>query len=262
MSASRREVSVPEVVDQLRALGVVEGDVLLVHASFRAARPIERALAGLIEALGLSLGRTGTLVMPSWTCDDDRPFDPAVTPPAPDLGAVADMFWRMPGVRRGDHPFAFAARGPKAAYILSDPMALPPHQRASAVGKVLDCDGRILLLGVDHDANTTLHLAELLAGVPYRRSRHITVCGESGPKRIDYLENDHCCELFRKANGWLQECGLQSEGPVGHAPSKLMRSSDLIEATVPRLERDPFTFLHPSGAECAECADAWRNIPA
>lgn len=261
MPASRRQMSVLEVVDQLRGLGVAEGDVLLVHASFRAARPVERGPAGLIEALALSLGPRGTLVLPSWTGDDDRPFDPAKTSAAADLGTVADTFWRLPDVRRGDHPFAFAARGPEAEYILSDPMALPPHQHASAVGKVLDRDGRILLLGVDHEANTTLHLVELLAGVPYRRPRHITVRGEAGPTRIDYLENDHCCELFLKANLWLRRRGLQAEGRVGHAPSKLMRSRDLVEVAVRCLERDPFAFLHPRGAACADCAEAWQSIP-
>ena len=259
---TRREVPVPEVVAQLNALGVGDGDVLLVHASFRAARPIARGPAGLIEALTLSLGPRGTLVMPSWTGDDDRPFDPAVTPAAPDLGILADTFWRQPGVRRGAHPFAFAAKGPHAAHILSDPLALPPHQRASAVGKVLDRDGRILLLGVGHDANTTLHLAELLAGVPYRRARHITVVEGGRPTRIDYLENDHCCQLFPKVDGWLRARGLQRDGLVGHAPSKLMRAQDLVAIAVPRLERDPFALMHPRGTDCAECADAWRSVPA
>ena len=41
MSENRPRVSTAEVADQLRALGVEEGDVLLVHTSFRAIRPVE-----------------------------------------------------------------------------------------------------------------------------------------------------------------------------------------------------------------------------
>ena len=37
---SRHEIPVPEVVAQLRTLGVAPGDVVLVHTSFRAARPV------------------------------------------------------------------------------------------------------------------------------------------------------------------------------------------------------------------------------
>lgn len=247
-------------VSQLRALGVGEGELLLVHASFRAVRPIEGGPEGLIDALSQASGAAGTLVMPSWTGDDSRVFDPASTPTAPELGIVADTFWRLPGVRRSPHPFALAARGPRADDILADPMVLPPHQRASPVGRVLDHDGRILLLGVDHDANTTLHLAELLANVPYRTRHHITVLQDGKPKRIAYLENDHCCERFRLADGWMSDAGLQSHGRIGHAHAKLMRARDLVETVLPRLQRDPCIFRHPAHAGCEECSEAWSSV--
>ncbi len=198
--------------------------------------------------------------MPSWTGEDDRPFDPATTPTPPDLGIVAGTFWKMPGVLRGGHPFAFAAKGPKAQEILADDLVLPPHQPASPVGRVLDCDGSILLLGVNHDANTTLHLAELMAGVPYGVPKHITALRDGMPTRLDYLENDHCCELFRLADGWMAGHGLQMEGPVGHAPSKLMRARDLIETVLVQLKRDPLSFLHPADAGCEDCAMARMSI--
>lgn len=257
-----REVSIDEVVAQLRILGVETGDVLLVHTSFRAVRPVERGPAGLIDALGLAIGPRGTLVMPAWTGDNDRPFDPVTTPASPDLGVVADTFRQLPGVERSAHAFAFAARGPDADRIVSDPLVLPPHQHRSPVGRVLDCDGRILLLGVDHDANTTLHLAELLANVPYRIAHHITVLDEGTPTRIDYLENDHCCQLFKRLDEWLDPCALQTRGTVGHAPARLARSRHVIDAALAELEADPFVFLHPKGSGCEECSDAWRSVPA
>ncbi|MEK9944569.1 MAG: AAC(3) family N-acetyltransferase, partial [Alphaproteobacteria bacterium] len=155
------------IADQLRALGVTPGGVLQVHTSFRAVRPVEGGPAGLIEALLVAVGPDGTVVMPSWTGDDDHVFDPAATPADPDLGVVADAFWRQPEARRSDHPFAWAAVGPQAAHIVGAAMTLPPHSAKSAVGRVHDLDGQVLLLGVGHDADTSLHLAELMAGVPY-----------------------------------------------------------------------------------------------
>lgn len=259
---SRREVPVPEVVAQLRALGVAPGDVVLVHTSFRAVRPVAGGPAGLIAALGQAVGREGTIAMPSWTGDDDAVFDPASTPAAADLGVVPEIFRLLPGVQRGRHAFAFAARGPRADAILADNLVLPPHQHESPVGRVLDADGKVLLLGVDHDASTMLHLAELLADVPYRRPKHITVARDGQPTRIDYAENDHCCELFRLADGWLKDRGLQADGMVGHAPAKLMRARDVIDVVIPKLTANPFAFLHPRGSACAECADAWRSVPA
>jgi aminoglycoside 3-N-acetyltransferase len=113
--------------------------------------------------------------MPSWSGADDEPFEPARTPACSSLGVVADTFWRLPGVLRSDHVFAFAAAGPAAADITSGPLPLPPHIPDSAVGRVHDRDGQVLLLGVGHDADTMLHLAELVAAVPYRVPKHCTV---------------------------------------------------------------------------------------
>jgi aminoglycoside 3-N-acetyltransferase len=246
---------------QLRALGVREGGVLLVHTSYRAVRPVDGGPAGLIAALGDTLGLEGTLVMPSWGGDDDRPFDPAATPATPDLGVVADTFWRLPGVVRSAQCFAFAAAGPRAERITADPLPLPPHVPASPVGRVYELDGQVLLLGVGHDANTTLHLAELIAGVPYRVPRHCTVLATDGsPVRVDYGENDHCCERFALADGWLRECGLQREGQVGQAHARLMRARDVVAVAGERLARDRLVFLHDTGSGCAECDQARASV--
>ena len=255
--ASRKQLSGTEVESQLRELGVERGGVLLVHTSFGAIRPVEGGPLGLIEALRGAVGPEGTVVMPSWSEeDDDKPFDRLTTPSSPNLGVVADQFWRLSGVARSDHCQAFAAAGPQAARITSDPLPLPPHIPESPVGRVHELGGQVLLLGVGHDADTTLHLAELIAGVPYRVPRHCTVLREGRPVRVDYGENDHCCERFGLADEWLRERGLQSEGPVGHAHSRLARARDIVAVAIEYLARDPLVFLHPPAAGCADCDEA------
>lgn len=258
--ATRRAFGRAEVVGQLQALGIQTGDVLLVHTSFRAVRPIEGGPNGLIEALRLALGPGGTLVMPAWADDDDVPFDPARSPASADLGVVADTFWRLPGARRSAHPFAFAAAGPAAEEILADPLPLPPHRHQSPVGRVYDRDGQVLLLGVGHDANTTIHLAELLAGAPYRRPKHCTILQAGQPVRVDYAENDHCCQRFALADEWLRARGLQAEGAVGHAPARLIRSRAIVRVVGEHLARDPLVFLHPPADGCAQCDEARLGI--
>jgi aminoglycoside 3-N-acetyltransferase-4 len=255
-----RELSVAEVAGQLRALGVRDGGVLLVHTSYRALRPIENGPLGLIEALRAALGPEGTLVMPSWSGDDEAPFDARTSPAAPDLGVVADCFWRLPGVLRSEHCFAGAAVGPEAAAILADPLPLPPHIPESPVGRVYERDGQVLLLGVGHDADTSLHLAELMAGVPYRVTHHCTVLQDGRPVRIEYGENDHCCLRFALADDWLRAGRLQSEGRVGHAHARLARSRDIVDTARERLASDPLLFLHPPSAGCAECDLARKSV--
>ncbi|HEX7117677.1 MAG TPA: AAC(3) family N-acetyltransferase, partial [Longimicrobiales bacterium] len=194
--------------------------------------------------------------------DDDAPFDPSTTPASPDLGVVADTFWRQPDVMRSEHCFAFAAAGPHAAEITAGPLPLPPHSPESPVARVHQLDGQVLLLGVGHDADTTLHLAELLAGVPYRVPKHCTMLRDGRPVRIEYGENDHCCERFALADGWLRERGLQAEGTVGHAHARLIRARDIVDVALEHLAADPLLFLHPPEAGCADCDEARASVVA
>lgn len=246
-----------ELVAQLQALGVEPGGVLLVHASFRAVRPVRGGPEGLIRALRSALGPKGTLVMPSWSGENDEPFDPATSESDADLGVVPATFWRLPGVRRSDHVHAFAAAGPRAGPVLQDPLPLPPHIMESPVGRVHELDGQILLLGVNHDADTTVHLAELVAGVPYRLPKYCTVVQDGEPVRVEYEENDHCCRRFRLVDAWLRDAGKQARGQVGSADARLVRSRDVVEIVSQRLRRDPLLFLHAPEDGCAEC-DAAR----
>lgn len=258
---AQREFRESEVVNQLRALGVEVGGVLLVHTSFRALRPIEGGPLGLIAALRTALGPDGTLVMPSWTGDDTTPFDPATTAAAPDLGVTADLFWRQLGVVRSDHAFACAAIGPKAEAIVKTALPLPPHTPDSPVGRVRDHDGQVLLLGVGHDADTSLHVAELLTPVTYGVPKHFTGrSGDGQPIRVDYRENDHCCQRFALADDWLRARGLQAEGPVGHGTARLARSQHIVRLAVDALRREPLLFLHGVEESCGECDEARASV--
>ncbi len=246
------------LVDFLRELGVREGGVLLVHTAFSKLGPLAGGPAELIEALQSVLGADGTLVMPSLSDDDDQPFDPRRTP-CRALGVVADTFWRLPGVLRSDSPHAFAARGP-AARELTAPHPLDlPHGADSPVGRVHARDGQVLLLGVGHDANTTLHLAEALAGVRYRLERHVTVREAGRARRLPYLEIDHCCERFALVDAWLDAAGLQSCGRVGRAEARLASARAIVDVVTARLRTDETLFLHPFGHD-AECDAARRSL--
>jgi aminoglycoside N3'-acetyltransferase len=258
--ADRSELTQAVVTDQLRTLRVREGGVVLVHSSFRATRPVQGGVLGLIAAMRQALGPDGTLVMPSETADDDEIFDPATTPPAAALGAVPGLFWRLPGVQRSRHFAAFAAIGPEAERIVSAPLTLPPHAPGSPISVVHQLDGQVLLLGVEHDCNSMMHLAEIVGGAPYRVPRHYTELRDGRPARVDYGENDHCCQRFVLAGEWLKAEGLQSEGRVGYAEARLAYARDIVHLVTQRVAADPLLFLHPSGTGCVECEAARASI--
>ncbi len=122
-----------------------------------------------------------------------------------------------------------------------------------------ELDGQVLLLGVGHNADTTIHLAELMAGAPYRAPRYCTILRDGQAVRVDYGENDHCCSRFDLVDSWLRERGLQSEARVGHGHARLARSRDIVEVVVAALEDNILLFLHPRG-ECEDCDEARASI--
>jgi aminoglycoside 3-N-acetyltransferase len=251
-------ISQRALTSQLRRLGVSAGGVLVVHTGFSKVGPIDGGPAGLIAALRDAIGHEGTLVMPSMSDDDDHPFEPTRTPCLA-MGIVAETFWRMPGVLRSDSPHAFAAAGPRAAEMTATHPLDVPHGLDSPVGRVYEADGQILLLGVGHDANTTIHLAESMAPVRYHRSKHLTVLNDGQPARYQYDEIDHCCERFNLLDEWLDAIGRQVRGVVGHAEARLVQSSDVVAVAVEQLRRNETVFLHPPGVD-HECDEARLSL--
>jgi aminoglycoside N3'-acetyltransferase len=254
MTMIRREALIRQLLD----LGARQGGVLLVHTSFSKVKPVEGGPMGLISALHSALGSGGTLVMPSMSYDDDHPFDKTKHHCA-EMGIVADTFWRLPGVLRSDNNHAFAAVGPLAEQILAPHPVDIPHGPDSPVGRVHKLDGQVLLLGVDHTSNTTIHLCENMAGVRYRRHKYLTILRDGRPVRFEYREIDHCCQNFSLVDGWLDEHGMQKRGKVGNADARLIRSRDIVEVVTGRLGENETIFLHPMGVD-EECDDAWASL--
>ncbi len=181
-----------ELTRAARQLGVEAGMVLLVHASLRSfGRWLIGGPVALLLALEEAIGPGGTLVMPTHSADlsDPQPWQHPAVPeswwprireelPAfrPDLtptygmGQLAECFRRQEGTVRSDHPqVSFAARGPMAEDITR------PHPLADGLGdnsplaRLYDLGAWVLLIGVDHSVNTSLHLAEYRAEFPGKR---------------------------------------------------------------------------------------------
>jgi len=253
------EPSSDDLAAALRALGVRPSGLLLVHSSFKAVRPVQGGPLALIAALRKALTPTGTLVMPTMT-DGESLFDPARTPSF-GMGITAELFWQKPGVLRSDHPGgSFAAEGPLAAQICAPQPLSPPHGPDSPVGRVHALSGQILLLGVGHSENTSLHLAEALAHVPYAVEHPCVVLVDGVARTLMIAETDHCCERFRLVDAWLRERGLQQEGKVGRAHGRLCDARSLVSIACEQLTADPLIFLCPLEDHCEQCTAAHASI--
>jgi aminoglycoside N3'-acetyltransferase len=106
----------------------------------------------------------------------------------------------------------------------------------------------MLLLGVGHDADTTIHLAEALAGVR-----------PSSPPEPDPREIDHCCARFNLMDPWLDAEHRQRRGTIGGGDARLVRSRHVVDVAIKHLREDENVFLHPRGID-AECDAARASI--
>jgi aminoglycoside 3-N-acetyltransferase len=144
----------------LLELGVLPGDVLMVHSAFDRFLAFRGSPVEAIRTLQEVVGVGGTLLMPT------IPFRGtaiayALTDPVFDvqrtvsmMGLITEVFRRSPGVARSIHPtHPVAVWGSRVdAIIAGHEHAETPCGRLTPYGRLLDYDGKILLAGVP--ANT------------------------------------------------------------------------------------------------------------
>jgi len=252
-----------KLVDELRALGVREGEVLMLHASLRAlglarSQGVQGGAETLLSSLMTALGEEGTLLMvlgSDYPLDsvslrpvDERaallagtaPFDFHNAPVLPEVGWIAEAFRRMPGTLTSNNPSGrFGARGARAAELLQDQPWDDYYGPGSPLDKLCAWGGRILRIGANPDTTTALHYAEYLAKIPNKRTTRwdYLLATPDGPKHtwIECLDDaegivdwdgDDYFALILKA--YLAR-GQHRSGTIGAAQSELIEARDIVE---------------------------------
>jgi aminoglycoside 3-N-acetyltransferase len=184
-------LTIDSLTESFRACGVLPGQTIIVHTSLRSLGWVIGGAQAYIQALLQAVGESGTVIMPTQTFRNLDPssgahpgvpehwwplirthwpaYDPATTPSL-GMGVVAELFRTWPGARRSQHPTrSFAAFGSNAERLLATHALEDPFGEDSPVGQLYALDGSILLVGVDHASNTSLHLAEYRAHYASKR---------------------------------------------------------------------------------------------
>ena len=161
----------------------------MVHASVRAVGEVAGGPDGIHLALKDALTENGTLLMyagcPRYTdevgrgnlsADEEREilekfpaFDPETARSARDHGILVEFLRTYPGSRVNPHVTRFVAWGKHAVHLFSTQPWDYAFGRGSAFDRFAALDGKILLLGCDHDTVTFLHYVEHIADFPGKR---------------------------------------------------------------------------------------------
>jgi aminoglycoside 3-N-acetyltransferase len=256
----------PPLADSLRTLGLARGDAVLVHSSLRALGPVDGGAEAVLDALLEVLGPDGLLLVPTFTYDTAR-FDPLVEPGR--TGALGEAARRRPGAVRSAHPtHSVAAIGAGAREICAGHEEVAAADPGSPFDRLVERGGRVLLLGVGHVANTTVHVGEFRAGVPYIELQpllawprvHEVVTG-GVVRRFEYARFAGCSRAFGAVERGLRERSLVRDGRVGDALAQLVPAAAVVEETIALLHRDERALLCTDPSPEHRCARARAGVP-
>jgi len=238
------------MVNDLVALGVRKGMVLLVHTSLSTIGWVAGGPVAVIEALLEAVGNEGTIVMPSMSGDYSEPsrwqnppvppswwqpirdhtppYRPDVTPTRA-MGKVAETFRAWPGAVRSYHPTdSFVAVGLLAERLMEGHPLSYSFGEGSPLSKMCDEGGYSLLIGTLR--NTILHLAEARAPFEKKvipRGSPVLEHGERIWK--EYEDYDDNSDLFPSILSDFLEQGRGITGKVGNAESYLLEQRGLVD---------------------------------
>ncbi len=256
-------ITINSIKQDLLALGLEPGMVVLVHSSLSKMGWVNGGPVALILALEEVLGPDGTLVMATHSSALSDPeewsnppvpqewketirqtmpaYDPDLTPTR-GIGAVPENFRKQASVLRSYHPQAsFAAWGKEAETITKDHSLDFALGEKSPLARLYDLDARILLLGVKHDNNTSLHLAESRADYPGKKTiqQGAPLMINGAREWIVFTDLEEHTEDFNQiGKEYKKSGGKYKRGKIGNAKSRLYPQRDLVDFAVTWLENN------------------------
>jgi len=243
--------SLTSLQDNLRALGVLPGDGIFVHASMHAIGPTIGGPRAVVQALLSAVGSSGLIGMPGFSTDAYFPrhldrsalsedtiqeIENAVpgfdinTSPTAGMGVIAETFRTWPETKRSDHPaVSICLNGQDATEYIS------PHSLAWATGPDTPLGRlrfrnqmKILLIGVGWNRCSALHTAESLADDKRTKSRRF----KTGPGDAPWIETpdvaDDLDRLFPLVGAAFEDTNAVTIGRFGGAGCKLCDYAPLV----------------------------------
>ena len=249
------------LVAELKALGVDQGQTVMLHASMKAIGEVMGGPNVVLQALFETVGVTGAVMMyVGWedmpgTFDDPADprrtvfleeypvFDAATSRAVREHGILAEFLRTWPGARRSLNPEAsMVACGMHAQPLVEGHPLDYGYGPGSPLAKLIEIKGKVLMLGAPLDAITLLHHAENLAKMRHKAVVHYRYPVLREGRRVwlefeDYNTGQpHAAYSFREIAGHYMAANPVCRGKVGNAESYLFDAAGLTDFAVAWLE--------------------------
>jgi len=222
------------IISGLRKLGISQADVLLVQASVSAFGAVEEGAESLIDAILLAIGKSGALVMPTFTPTAKR-FHPASSIVDRSCGILPELFRRRrKTTRSANASLSFTALGKNAVFIINNAIAYERLDQLSPVYRLMQKNGKILMLGVEYNNSIPIIFAETVMTANCQRPN--ISCGKKY-QSIEYL---------------IKKLPSYKEIIIGEALCRLIDISDIFELVKSLVYAKPNVF-NCNNFNCPAC---------
>jgi aminoglycoside N3'-acetyltransferase len=272
------------LVADLRTIGLVPGDTVLVRCATRPIAPRAKAVdSTLLDALLEVVGPTGTVVTLTFTdvqnANEKKPVAIFSADARTTAGPFASAVLRHPGRKRSTHPSnSIAAIGAQAEFLVDahTEQALP----FSWVRRLIEVSGKQLVIGcVTQNMNmfgsaespglSTVHFIQEELGL----SDQTFLSGTEGcfvaepggePRWVPRIHMPGCSLGFWKMYGHYVRAGILHAGLVGEAYSIVGAAAETAEVDRSILAENPRAVLcdRPYCMSCGSWSYARRRLPA
>ncbi len=258
----RKLVLKKDIIESIKNVGIVDGDSVMVHISLSSMGFVCGGPQIIIEALLEAAGADGTIMMPtqSWKNLDptagvhwEEPeewwqvirenwpaYDKRITP-TNTMGAVAEMFRSWPGAFRSDHPArSVAAVGKNAEYLTKEHELSNIFGAGSPIDKLYGLDGKVLLIGVGYDKNTSIHLADAKASYPSKHNikESSAVLADGKREWVTYETLYVDGEDFEEIGMAFEEGHSVRSAYIGNSLIRSMKQRELVDFAVGWIEEN------------------------
>ena len=253
-----KTITKDQIVLALQLGGIEKGDVVLMHSALSSIGNVEGGADTVIDAVLEAVGPEGTYAVS--TMNGTHPFDAENAPST--VGIISEKHRQRPNSIRSLRPVhSINAIGARAEELTKDHDKCETNcGEGSPYLKLRDMGGKIILLGVDMNRNTTLHAIEDIMDSVYLVNREVPA-----PKYMPDYENKTMVmrkfcpghRNFLQFTPVLRRAGALIETRIGNAVAKIIDVKKMFALGEQILAEEPLFFLCDN-TNCAFCSNAHR----
>jgi aminoglycoside 3-N-acetyltransferase len=264
-------LSYRELVKAFQEVGITRSQPVIVHASLSSIGEIR---GGAETVFGALLGLSGGVMAPAFTyrtmiTPEVGPEDNAIGYGSgkdqnrmaeffhadmrcdPTMGILSETVRKYTSARRSNHPI-LSFTGVNVDFALD---AQTLEEPLAPIGMLAEQNGVVLLIGVDHSVNTSIHYAEYVAG---RKQFTRYALTSQGVRPCPGWPG--CSDGFQKAAPHLET--ISKNAHLGNALITAVALKPMIEIVAALITEDPLALLCDKNDErCETVRRVWQSSP-